>query len=144
MSSTPGPSSPKSYASSIVKSYGNEVAELIQAQYALGCEVDAVEASGDPVKEEPVVATQLNGSGAGTMTSPSPVGVGTTLVPFAIMKHVYRKWLDGSISEATQAQVYGQQWLEAFQAILEHLVRWDSCSVFDVGELDGEFGGGES
>ncbi|CAE7248487.1 Dnaja4 [Symbiodinium sp. KB8] len=134
----------ESYASSIVKSYGNEVAELIQAQYALGCEVDAVEASGDPVKEEPVVATQLNGSGAGTMTSPSPVGVGTTLVPFAIMKHVYRKWLDGSISEATQAQVYGQQWLEAFQAILEHLVRWDSCSVFDVGELDGEFGGGES
>ena len=136
----------------LTKTYGAEAAELIQAQYALGCEVDAAASPEKPVKAEPAAATQLNGTGGGTTTVTSPTECGSTLVPFAIMQHVYRKWLDGSISATTLVQVYGQRWLEAFEIIrtsglaagrplLEHSVRWDPCLVDDGGVPEGEFGG---
>ena len=118
----------------------------------LGCEVDAAASLGRPVKDEPAMTTQLNGTGVGTTAVTSPTESGSTRVPFAIMQHVYRKWLDGSISANTLVQVYGQQWLEAFEIIrtsglaagrplLEHSVRWDPCSVDDGGVPEGEFGG---
>ena len=78
----------------LTKTYGAEVAELIQAQYALGCEVDAAASLGRPVKDEPAMATQLNGTGVGTTAVTSPTESGSARVPFAIMQHVYRKWLE--------------------------------------------------
>ncbi|CAE7465324.1 KCBP, partial [Symbiodinium microadriaticum] len=130
---------------------------LAELSKVYGHEVAAQNDDHREIKGERVMDTQLDGSGTGPMPSSGSTSSGITLVPFTIMKHVYRKWLDGSISEATLLQVYGQSWVDAFRVIrshgmaagrplLEHMVRWDSCSMFEEGDKMGpeEFGEGDS
>ena len=125
----------------LARMYGSEVAELVQAQHALSMEVDAGDKEDTILVNEGAPATQLDVSGVNNQEDTQPV----TLVPFSIVRHVYRRWLEGAVSETAMMQIYGETWLEAFRLIrdqglpagrvlLEHLVRWDVSTLLDEGE----------